>query len=64
MKRRAEATARTEAEIEREMASGNVVKQLIDATDIAAVVAFLASPRASYVSGSIHTIDAGQRLRA
>ena len=51
VKRRAEATARTEAEIEREMASGNVVKQLIDATDIAAVVAFLASPRSIAITG-------------
>ena len=32
--------------------------------EVADLVAFLASPRASYISGAIFTVDAGQRFRA
>jgi NAD(P)-dependent dehydrogenase (short-subunit alcohol dehydrogenase family) len=38
--------------------------RMAHASEVADLVAFLASARAGYVSGSIHTIDAGQRLRA
>jgi NAD(P)-dependent dehydrogenase (short-subunit alcohol dehydrogenase family) len=37
--------------------------RMAKASEVADLVAFLASPRAGYVSGTIHTIDAGQRLR-
>ena len=49
--RRAQATGRTEAEIEQQMNEGNVVRKLIDARDIAAVVAFLASPLSIAITG-------------
>lgn len=49
--RRASAADLSEEEIERQMAGGNAIKQVIDAHDIAAVVAFLASPKSVAVSG-------------
>ena len=51
IKRRAQATGRSEADIELAMAEGNVVKKLIDAKDIAAVVTFLASPLSIAITG-------------
>jgi NAD(P)-dependent dehydrogenase (short-subunit alcohol dehydrogenase family) len=48
---RAEREGVPEAEIERRMSRGNVLGRIIDARDIAAVVAFLASPRAVAING-------------
>ncbi|RLT43896.1 MAG: SDR family oxidoreductase, partial [Chloroflexi bacterium] len=48
---RAQSTGRTEAEVEQQMNEGNVVRKLIDAKDIAAVVAFLASPLSIAITG-------------
>jgi NAD(P)-dependent dehydrogenase (short-subunit alcohol dehydrogenase family) len=48
---RAEQEGVPEAEIERRMSRGNVLGRLIDASDIATVVAFLASPRAIAING-------------
>ena len=39
------------AEIERGMASANTVRRLIDASDVAQVVAFLASPKSVAING-------------
>lgn len=49
--RRASAAGLTEAEIESQMTEGNSVRRVIAAHDIAAVVAFLASPRSVAVNG-------------
>lgn len=54
---RAAAQGVTPAEVERQMAEGNSVKRLMDASDIAAVVAFLASPLSVALTGD--TIAAG-----
>ena len=51
IKWRSETTGRPEAEIEKQMAEGNVVRRFIDAEDIAAVVTFLASPRSVAITG-------------
>lgn len=51
IKWRAETTGRSEAEIEKSMAEGNVVKKLIDAQDIAVIVTFLASPLSIAITG-------------
>ena len=40
-----------ESQIERQMAAGNSVRRIIDASDIANIVAFLASPRSVAISG-------------
>ncbi|MGE3962003.1 MAG: SDR family NAD(P)-dependent oxidoreductase [Dehalococcoidia bacterium] len=55
--RRAEATGTTPEEVERRMAEVNSVRKLIDAEDIAYVVAMLASPRSIAINGD--TIAAG-----
>jgi NAD(P)-dependent dehydrogenase (short-subunit alcohol dehydrogenase family) len=48
---RARATGRTPEEVEAELAGANSVRRLISADDIAAVVAFLTSPRAVAING-------------
>ena len=53
----AESGGITEAEAEARMAAGNSVRQIIDSEDIAAIVAFLASPRSVAITGD--TIAAG-----
>ena len=55
--RRAASQGVTTDEIERQMAEGNTIRKLIDASDIAAVVAFLASPLSIALNGD--TIAAG-----
>lgn len=49
--RRAASQGITPAEVESRMAEGNTVRRLIDASDIAAVVAFLASPLSVALNG-------------
>lgn len=49
--RRAQATGRSEAEIEQQMAEGNVIRKIVDASDIGNVVAFLASPLSIAITG-------------
>ena len=41
----------------------NLVGRMIDASEVADVVVFLVSPRASYVSGTVVTIDGGATNR-
>ena len=53
----AESGGISEAEAEARMAAGNSVRQIIDSEDIAAIVAFLASPRSVAITGD--TIAAG-----
>lgn len=55
--RRAAAEGRTEEEIVRTMSEGNSIHRLLDASDIAALVTFLASPRSIAINGD--TIAAG-----
>jgi 3-oxoacyl-[acyl-carrier protein] reductase len=50
----------TEDEIEKEMIEGVPMKRFGDATEIAAVIAFLASPAASYVNGTSIPVDGGK----
>ena len=54
---RAQTSGRTEAEVEKQMAEGNVVQRIIDAADIGVVVAFLASPLSIAITGD--AISAG-----
>ncbi|MSQ31616.1 MAG: SDR family oxidoreductase, partial [Dehalococcoidia bacterium] len=49
--RRAAAAGVTAEEIERQMAEGNSIRHLIDASEIAAVAVFLASPLARPING-------------
>ncbi len=51
IKWRADSSGRSEAEIEQQMSEANVVRRLIDANDIAAIVAFLASPLSIAITG-------------
>jgi NAD(P)-dependent dehydrogenase (short-subunit alcohol dehydrogenase family) len=55
--RQAEAQGISPAEVERRMAEANSVRRIIDARDIANVVAFLASPKSIAINGD--TIAAG-----
>ncbi len=51
LERRAQATGTSPEEVERRMAEGNTVRRLIDAEDIAYIVAMLASPRSIAING-------------
>jgi NAD(P)-dependent dehydrogenase (short-subunit alcohol dehydrogenase family) len=48
---RAAASGSSPAEVEAQMAAGNSARRFIDAADIAAVVAFLASPKSVAING-------------
>jgi len=56
---RAEAQGITPEEVEAKMASGNTVRRIIDARDIAYVVAFLASPKAGAINGDVIAAGGG-----
>jgi NAD(P)-dependent dehydrogenase (short-subunit alcohol dehydrogenase family) len=49
------------AEAERRMAEGNSVRRLIDASEVANVIVFLASPKASAISGDSIGVGGGGR---
>lgn len=51
MERRAQAEGVSVEEIEKRMAQGNSVRRIIDASDVANVVAFLASPKSIAING-------------
>jgi NAD(P)-dependent dehydrogenase (short-subunit alcohol dehydrogenase family) len=55
----AESQGLTPEEVEQRMASRNTVRQLIDARDIAYVVAFLASPRSLAINGDVIAAGGG-----
>ena len=48
-----------EAEVERRMGRANLLGRLIDASDVAAVIAFLASPRAAAINGDAVAVGGG-----
>jgi NAD(P)-dependent dehydrogenase (short-subunit alcohol dehydrogenase family) len=54
----------TPEEAEREMAERSLMGRVIDAEEIAYVVAFLASPRASAISGEVIGVGGGEPGRA
>jgi NAD(P)-dependent dehydrogenase (short-subunit alcohol dehydrogenase family) len=56
---RAEAQGVAPEEVERRMAEGNVVRRLIDAREIAYVVAFLASPKSVAITGDVIAAGGG-----
>ena len=57
--RRAEEAGITPADAEQQMAEGNSVKTIIDASDIAYVVAMLASPRSIAINGDVVAAGGG-----
>ena len=57
---RAQAAGVEPAEIERRMAAGNTVRKIIDADEVAWVVAFLASPRSIAINGDAIVCGGGQ----
>lgn len=59
--RRAEATGVAPAEIERRMGEGISIGRLVDAAEVADVVAFLASPRSVAISGDAIACGGGTR---
>jgi NAD(P)-dependent dehydrogenase (short-subunit alcohol dehydrogenase family) len=50
----------SDAEIEQRMAKGNSIRKLIDAEEIAWIVAFLASPRSIAINGDAIACGGGQ----
>ena len=57
---RAERSGRTPAEVEAALAGSNVVQRLVEAEEVAWVVAFLASPKASSITGDAIACGGGQ----
>ena len=57
--RRAAAAGITEAEIEQQMANANTIRHLVDASEVAAVVTFLASPRSVAINGDTIAVGGG-----
>jgi len=49
----------SEQEIEKRMAEGNSIKHLVDAAEVADVVAFLASPRSVAINGDAIAVGGG-----
>jgi NAD(P)-dependent dehydrogenase (short-subunit alcohol dehydrogenase family) len=59
VKARAAAADRPEAEVLAEMAKGNVLNRLIDAAEVADVIAFLCSPKAIGINGDAIVVGGG-----
>jgi NAD(P)-dependent dehydrogenase (short-subunit alcohol dehydrogenase family) len=59
--RRAEATGTSEEEAEAAMAAGTSIGRMIDASEVADVVAFLASPRSAAITGDAIAVGGGGR---
>jgi NAD(P)-dependent dehydrogenase (short-subunit alcohol dehydrogenase family) len=57
---RSEASGQTPEEVERRMGAGNALGRLVDADEVAAVVAFLASPRSVAINGDAIACGGGQ----
>jgi 3-oxoacyl-[acyl-carrier protein] reductase len=57
---KAKAAGRTDAEIEKEMIAEIPAGRLAEAKEIAAAVAFLATPAAAYINGTNVTVDGGR----
>jgi NAD(P)-dependent dehydrogenase (short-subunit alcohol dehydrogenase family) len=58
---RAAARGKSEAQVEADMASNNTIGRLVDATEIADIVAFLASPRSVAINGDAIACGGGIR---
>ena len=56
---KAAATGRSAADVEREMAEGNSIRHLVDAREVADVVAFLCSPRSRAINGDAIAVGGG-----
>ncbi len=56
---RARSQGVAEADVERQMAAGNSVRRIIDAREIAYVVAFLASPKSIAINGDVIAAGGG-----
>jgi NAD(P)-dependent dehydrogenase (short-subunit alcohol dehydrogenase family) len=56
---KAKASGRSVGEIEREMAEGNSIRHLVDAREVADVVAFLCSPRSRAINGDAIAVGGG-----
>ena len=56
---KAEATGRSAKDIERDMAEGNSIHHLVDASEVADVVAFLCSPRSRAINGDAIAVGGG-----
>jgi NAD(P)-dependent dehydrogenase (short-subunit alcohol dehydrogenase family) len=59
IRRQAQAEGVAEDEIERRMAGGNVLGRVIDAREVAQVIAFLASPKAIAINGDAIAVGGG-----
>jgi NAD(P)-dependent dehydrogenase (short-subunit alcohol dehydrogenase family) len=57
---RAQATGMDPTEVERRMAAGNAIRKLVDAEEVAWIVAFLASPRSIAINGDAIVCGGGQ----
>ena len=60
---RAEATGQTTEEVEKQMADGNTIRHIVDATEVAYVVTFLCSPKSIAINGDVIAAGGGA-LRA
>jgi NAD(P)-dependent dehydrogenase (short-subunit alcohol dehydrogenase family) len=56
---RAKAQGRSEAEVLAQMAAGNTIGQLVDASEVADVVTFLCSPRSRAITGDAIAVGGG-----
>jgi NAD(P)-dependent dehydrogenase (short-subunit alcohol dehydrogenase family) len=56
---RAAASGRSAQDIEREMAEGNSIRHLVDAREVADIVAFLCSPRSRAINGDAIAVGGG-----
>ena len=56
---KAAATGRSAGDVEREMAEGNSIRHLVDAREVADVVAFLCSPRSRAINGDAIAVGGG-----
>ena len=59
IEQKAAATGRSAADIEREMAEGNSIRHIVDAREVADVVAFLCSPRSRAINGDAIAVGGG-----
>jgi enoyl-[acyl-carrier-protein] reductase (NADH) len=57
--RRADKLGKTAEELRQVSASGNAIKRWVDASEVADVVTFIASPRASSISGEVIAASGG-----
>jgi NAD(P)-dependent dehydrogenase (short-subunit alcohol dehydrogenase family) len=56
---RAAAQGVSEAEVEAQMASGNSIRHIVDASEVAHVVAFLCSPKSRAINGDVIAVGGG-----